>query len=253
MLAHRYPYDVVMVIVFTIASVLSTALGGVVALRNPDRLHLILGLTAGVLLGLVLFDLLPEVFSGDLAQFGGVPVPMLTAAGGFLALHVTERSLAIHSGHEHEYDLHAHHDHTIGLVSAGALVTHSFLDGIGIGLGFQAGEAVGITVAVAVVAHDFADGLNTVAIVRAHGNTPGRARALLVADATAPLLGAASTLLFTLPEGWLKAYLGFFIGFLVYLATSDILPEAHAGHPSRLTLMSTVAGLGLMWLVVGLS
>ena len=51
----------------------------------------------------------------------------------------------------------------------------------------------------------------------------------------------------------MTAYLGFFAGFLLYLATSDILPEAHARHPSRLTLMCTVVGIGLMWLVVALS
>jgi zinc transporter ZupT len=48
-------------------------------------------------------------------------------------------------------------------------------------------------------------------------------------------------------------YLGYFAGFLLYLATADILPEAHARHPSRLTLACTVAGAGFMWLVVGLA
>ena len=37
------------------------------------------------------------------------------------------------------------------------------------------------------------------------------------------------------------------------LATSDILPEAHAQHPSRLTLATTVLGVGVMWLVIGLA
>jgi len=42
-------------------------------------------------------------------------------------------------------------------------------------------------------------------------------------------------------------------GILLYLATSDILPEAHASHPSRLTLACTIAGAGFMWLVIGLA
>ncbi len=37
------------------------------------------------------------------------------------------------------------------------------------------------------------------------------------------------------------------------LATSDILPEAHAQHPSRLTLATTVLGVGVKWLVIGLA
>lgn len=39
----------------------------------------------------------------------------------------------------------------------------------------------------------------------------------------------------------------------MYLATSDILPEAHASHPTRLTVLATVVGVAFIWLVVGLA
>ena len=53
-------------------------------------------------------------------------------------------------------------------------------------------------------------------------------------DALAPVVGAASTLLFTVPPDVLVLYLGFFAGFLLYIGVSDILPEAHSGaHPAR--------------------
>jgi ZIP family zinc transporter len=41
----------------------STAAGGLFALKFRHRLHLILGFTAGVLLGVVSFDILPELFA----------------------------------------------------------------------------------------------------------------------------------------------------------------------------------------------
>ena len=69
----------------------------------------------------------------------------------------------------------------------------------------------------------------------------------------APVTGAAVTLAFTIPPHVLGLYLGFFAGILLYLATSDILPEAHANHPTRLTLACTIAGAGFMWLVIGLA
>ena len=72
-------------------------------------------------------------------------------------------------------------------------------------------------------------------------------------DAVAPVLGAASTLLFSLPDTVLALYLSFFAGFLLYLATGDILPEAHSGHPSRLTLVATVGGVAFIGGVVALS
>ena len=242
-----------MPIFFAIVAVLSTALGGVVALRSRDRLHLILGFAAGVMLGLVAFDLLPELFRLSDATVAGVPAVMLAFAAGFLVLHFVERSVAMHGAHEGEYGAHNHHNPEVGIASGLALAAHSFLDGVGIGLAFQVGDAVGYAVALAVVAHDFADGLNTVTVMRTHGNSRTRQIAMLVADALAPVLGALSTLFFSVGDNFLAIYLGAFAGFLLYLATADILPEAHAHHPSRLTLLSTLGGVGLMWFVVAAS
>ncbi len=240
-----------MAVVFALSTFLSTFVGGAVALRNSDRLHLVLGFTAGVILGVVAFDLLPEIFDLSDGRGPGVPAVMLMFVAGFLVLHLLERSVALHGAHEQEYGVH--HHPAVGLVSALALAAHSFMDGVGIGLAFQVSSSVGVTVALAVIAHDFADGLNTVSIMLAHRHTRRNALVLLGVDALAPVVGAASTLLFTLPDRTLGLYLGFFAGFLLYLATGDILPEAHSRHPSRLTLLATVLGIAGMWAVVGAS
>ncbi len=86
-----------------------------------------------------------------------------------------------------------------------------------------------------------------------YGNARRKAVLMLCADALAPLVGAASTLLFTLPEQLLGIYLGFFGGVLLYLATSDILPEAHHDHPALSTLACTAGGVAFIWLVVGIA
>ncbi len=243
---------------------LMTLIGGFVAQRTGDRRHLVLGFAAGLMLGVVAFDLLPEAIRAAPDEFHGVPQALLMFAAGFLAIHIIERAVAIHRGHEGEYAEHTHpHGHRqahhgpqaqgIGLTAAGALVGHSLMDGFAIGAAFQAGSTVGTVVAIAVVAHDFADGFNTYTITRMYGNNRRRALTLLGADALAPVTGAAVTLLFTIPEQLLGLYLGFFAGFLLYLATSDILPEAHSPHPSRNTLLCTLVGVGFMWLVIGLA
>jgi zinc transporter, ZIP family len=236
------------------ATVISTGVGGLVALRHRDRLHLILGFTAGVLLGLVSLDLLPEVFSLNRGQrVLNLPVVTLPFVLGFLILHLVERGMGVHRGHEQEYGTHHHHEPSLGLASAGALSAHSFMDGVGIGLAFQVGSGLGLAVALAVIAHDFADGINTVSLMLRHGNSVHRARVMLAVDACAPLLGAASTLLFAVPDRVLALYLSFFAGFLLYLATGDILPEAHAHHPTRLTMVATVCGVLFIGTVVALS
>jgi zinc transporter ZupT len=240
------------VVAFALATFVSTLCGGWVAVHASDRLHLVLGFAAGVLLGVVAFDLLPEAFALTDTTLGGVPAPMITFAAGFLGLHILERTFAVHRGHEDEYGGHHHHP-AVGLLAASSLIAHSMMDGLGLGLAFQAGEGIGVAVAIAVVSHDFADGFNTYTITSLYGNDRRRATILLFMDAVAPLVGAALTLVISIPEHALGWYLGFFAGFLLYLATGDILPEAHARHPSRLTVACTVAGVGFIWLVVGLA
>lgn len=246
---------------------LMTLIGGYVAQRTGDRCHLVLGFAAGLMLGVVAFDLLPEAMAAAPDEVHGVPQALLMFAAGFLLIHIVERAVAIHRSHEDEYAEHTHargyadghgHGHAhrtreqgIGLTAACALVGHSVMDGFAIGAAFQAGSTVGTVVAIAVVAHDFADGFNTYTITRLYGNNRRRALTLLAADAVAPVTGAAITLLFTIPEQLLGLYLGFFAGFLLYLATSDILPEAHSPHPSRSTLLCTLLGVAFMWVVIG--
>ncbi|WP_030908986.1 ZIP family metal transporter [Streptomyces sp. NRRL F-5126] len=140
-----------------------------------------------------------------------------------------------------------------GLTAAAAMVGHSLMDGVALGAAFQVGGAIGTAVALAVIAHDFADGFNTYTITSLYGNARRKALAMLFADAVAPMVGAATTLFFTLPEELLGSYLGFFGGALLYLAAAEILPEAHHEHPARSTLLCTVLGVAFIWLVVGVA
>ena len=142
------------------------------------------------------------------------------------------------------------HQHPlVGVLSAFALTGHSFLDGVGIGIGFQVSAAVGLVVAIAVISHDFSDGLNTVTLMIVNKNTPRRSFLLLPADAVAPVAGAISTMFFTIPDVGSPYYLGFFAGFLLYIGASDILPQAHSNKSSTLTLALTVVGVVFAFIV----
>ncbi len=247
-----------MPVVIAAAAFCMTLLGGWVAMRITDRKHLVLGLAAGLMLGVVAFDLIPEALAEQKGTVFGVPSALLMLVAGFLSLHLIERSVAIHRAHEGEYEVHVHaHGHAhgrnqqVGMLAGSALIGHSVLDGFAIGAAFQASSAIGGVVAIAVIAHDFADGFNTFTVASMYGHARRRAIMLLLCDAVAPIAGAALTLTMTIPSGMLGLYLGFFAGFLLYLATSDILPEAHSHHSTRATLAFTVAGAGFMWLVIG--
>ncbi len=216
-------------------------------MKSQKWLNRIMGYTAGVLLGVVAFDLIPEIARITDQKHLRIDRSMIALVVGFLFFHILEKTILIHHAHESEYESHKHPH--VGIASALALSGHSFLDGVGIGLGFQVNNTVGIAVAIAVISHDFSDGLNTVILMLHHQNTRRRAFKLLLVDAVAPVLGAASTLLFTLPDSGLALYLGFFAGFLLYIGASDILPQAHSKGSSKVTIGLTVLGVVFMFIV----
>jgi len=193
-------------------------------------MHLLLSFAAGVLIGVVSFDLLPEIF--ELAEENRLDptAAMIALVVGFLVFHSLEKFLLLHHAHEDQYV--AHHHPRVGMLSALALIGHSFMDGLAIGLGFQVSQQVGVMVAIAVIAHDFCDGVNTMTLMLVHRNTRGRSLIMLALDALAPVAGAVSTLFFGVSPSLLLLYLGFFAGFLLYIGASDILPEAHSQNTS---------------------
>lgn len=238
-----------MQLLLSFATFISTLGGGYFALKNKDKLHYIMSFTAGVLIAVCFFDIMPEIF--EITKAGNLdPTPSLIAVVvGFLAIHILEKLAIIHTAHEDEYATHSHRHPHVGMISASGLSFHSFLDGIGIGLGFHVSPHVGFLIAIAVIAHDFSDGLNTVTLMLTNKNTTKKALVFLVIDALAPVVGVLSTYLFTIPDGTLRIYLGFFAGFLLYIGASDLLPEAHNQHSSFKMLGLTILGVLFIFFV----
>jgi len=234
-------------ILIAIAAFASTLLGGFFALRFKDRLHLILGFSAGAVIGVAFFDLLPEAIELG-KEHHDISLITSVVALGFIFYMVLDRLIVFHS-HHHEDDP-ADKATSRGKLGAGSLSVHSFLDGVAIGIGFQVSSAVGVIVAVAVLAHDFSDGINTVNLIIKNKGTRTEAFRWLLADALAPILGVVSTLVFTLPEGTLSLVLASFTGFFLYIGASDLLPESHHAHPTLWTTAMTVFGVVVLYVVI---
>jgi len=238
-------------ILLAAATAVATAAGGLLALRAKDRLHLVLGLAAGLLLGLVAFDLLPEVFAMSSSEFLGAPAVSVALIAGFLLLHVYERFFGSHEPAESDYGHdHQHSANVAGGLGALAMGGHVFLDGLALGVAFTIDNKLGVAVFIALLVHAFSDGLNTVSLLIKSGKWTRKGVWLLGVDSVARVSGAAIGSSLALSENFTALYLAAFSGILIYLATSHILPEAHARHASRWTLVSTLAGVAIMWVLV---
>jgi zinc transporter ZupT len=229
-----------LLLAIAVAAFVSTLAGGLLALGLRDKLHLILGFSAGAVIGVAFFDLLPEAI--DTARGShSTEVILAWSALGFLSYLVLDRMLLIHGDAPPR-------------ASAGALVlcAHSLLDGVAIGFAFQGSRAVGLIVAAAVLTHDFSDGVNTMNIVLRNGGERARGLRWLLADAAAPAAGIAATRLWAMPSNRFGLALALFGGFFLYIGASDLIPESFHAHPKLLTTVMTLAGAALIYLAVRL-
>jgi len=244
------------------AAFCATYAGGLFALRLKDRLHLVLGFSAGAVVGVAFFDLIPESIA--FGQKFHAPATLLAwTAIGFMLYLVLDRMHFFlghghggHGGHEdhegHDHDGAATHPAYRGSFGAASLSAHSLLDGIAIGIAFQASAPIGAVVTMAVLAHDFSDGINTPNIVLKNGGSRQQALRWLLADALAPAAGIGATYLFAIPQETLGIALALFGGLFLYIGASDLIPESHHAHPKLLTTAMTLLGAAVIYTAVAL-
>jgi ZIP family zinc transporter len=232
-----------MVILFGILTFAFTLIGGLFALRFQDKLHMILGFSAGSVIGVAFFDLMPEAMKLG-AGYGPASISSSIALG-FLIYLLLDRVVLFHARIER-----ATNETFRGQVGALTLAIHSSLDGVATGLAFQISHSMGLVVALAVLCHDFSDGMNTVNLVLRYGGERRLAFRWLLTDAAAPLAGAVSTLFFSIPDTAFGRVLALFCGFFLYIGATDLLPESQHAHPTRMTTLATLGGAALLYAVI---
>lgn len=237
-----------MIIAVAFGAILATFLGGLFALRFHDKLHLILGFSAGAIIGVAFFDLLPEALGLTSGQLEISRITSIVALGFVIYLFI-DRFIVGH----HDADDNCERHNNRGRLGAGSLSLHSLLDGLAIGFAFQVSTAVGLIVTLAVLTHDFSDGINTVGLIMKNGGGKREAFKWLLVDALAPAVGISLSFLFSPGPIVLGIILALFCGFFLYIGASELLPESHHAHPTVWTTAMTVLGIVVLYLVISIA
>lgn len=231
----------------TVAVFVATMLGGTFAIKLNRKLHLILGFSAGAVVGVSLFDLMPEAIELLPKGMEAWHITLCTGIGFLLYMildRAAEQAFAVRAKKA------ANGGNTLrGILGGSCLVLHSCMDGLAIGFGFQVSEAAGALIAAAVLAHDFADGINTVNVVLKAGSPRRTAFRWLIADAIAPVIGILITLCFAIPQADFVWVLGIFSGFFLYLGAAELVPDSYISSPRRATSVATILGACLILVV----
>ena len=272
---------------YTAAILCGALAGGVLPLlRRPTRSDLGLSFSAGVMLGVAFFHMLPEA----IALGGPAAAPAVLA--GFLLLYLLERFVLVHvcaepgvnarlttspagvgpspgaaalspglpasfpPPHGQPGHLHVHGDatgcdvHTLGMAAFVGMSLHTAVDGFALGAA-SIEPGLGLLVFLAILAHKVPNAFSLSTILLSEGWTRARAVAMNAAFALMVPVGAGLYLVLRrlLDTGAFTAFaLAASAGTFLHLALSDILPDLHRRGGSKVQLSGALLlGIALAW------
>lgn len=217
-------------------------------------------LSAGVLLGAALLNVLPEAFEGSAEPHD----LFLTLLAGLLFFWLLEKAELYRHGHHHEGDGHHHHHHfdahQAGRGGLSILLgdsIHNFCDGVIIAAAFGVDTHLGVMTALAIVAHEIPQEVGDYIVLVNAGFSRGRA---LMFNALSGLSAVAGGVIGHFVVGpWTDLFPYFLVvaaSSFIYVALADLLPQLQQRLNLKATLSQIawlVAGLGLIALASGLS
>src|SRR5690349_7424868 len=245
----------------------ATAIGGLLSVAIAASLpvgvltrvvHHLVSLSAGVLLGTALLDILPEAFERRDAKPQALFVTLLI---GLLFFFLLEKAELYRHSHHHEGDEH-HHHHGFDARQAGrggwSVILgdsiHNFCDGIIIAAAFLADLRLGIATSLAIIAHEIPQEVGDYIVLINAGFTRGHAMFFNALSGAAAVLGGLIGWLVVGPWEALFPYLLVVASSsFIYVAVADLIPQLQ--HPLGLKdtayqLAWLAGGLGIVVLVV---
>src|SRR5574343_1522146 len=214
----------------------------------------LVSLSAGILLGTSLLNVLPEAFESHTAEPQTLFAVLL---GGLLFFWLLEKVELYRHVHHHEGDGHHHHHHfdaeQAGRGGLSVLIgdsIHNFCDGIIIAAAFLADPHLGLVTSLAIIAHEIPQEVGDYIVLLTAGFSRGKA---LLFNALSGLSAVRGGVLGYLVLGSLEGLYPYLLvvaaSSFIYVAVADLIPQMQKRMPLREMVSQVVwigAGLGLI-------
>lgn len=208
---------------------------------SDEWLHLFISFGAGVFLGAVFFELLPEAMEVDHRETVGIAI-----LAGYLLILFVEKFLFSRGG---TGEVHSHK--VISIAAFIGLSVHSLIDGLGMSV-TSVDPHLGQTVFYSILAHHLPAAFSVGSLLSLARIKKSSVLALLALFAAMPPIGALlfAPLVEHSSEQTYSIIVGCMTGTFLYVATADLLPEVfHSKSKRWQNLALLVLGLLVMALI----
>ncbi|MCT4607165.1 MAG: ZIP family metal transporter [Marinisporobacter sp.] len=215
--------------------VIGTGLGGMITffIRNPGNrfLSFILGLSSGLMLSVVCFDLLPEAF-----RMAQLYISILGTATGAGVVAFIDRLLP--KGNKCFLKT--------GILLGVGIALHNFPEGLAIGSGFIAGSNLGIGIAIVIALHNMPEGISMAVPMRAGGVSSFKAFLYTVMAGIPMGIGAfVGAVLGGISEAFVAFFLSCAGGTMLYITCEELIPKSKSLKFKRISSFGFILGFVL--------
>ena len=222
-----------------LVGVLGTGLGGAFGffIKNPSRRFLsgIIGLSGGIMLSTVAFELIPEALdiSGVVNASIGVGLGAILSA---ILDNILETSTKLKLSAKQGYL-------KTGILLGLSIAMHNFPEGLAIGSGFMAESSLGISLAIVIALHNVPEGIAMVVPMKIGGYGALKAFMLTLLVGAPMGLGAYfGVLIGELAYSFIGICLAFAGGTMLYITIGELVPKGKELDSGWISTMCAVIG-----------
>ena len=224
------------------AGIIGTGLGGAIAfiLDKPGKrfLSVLLSFSAGLMIAVVCFDLLPEAF-----EIGSLFYGLLGLALGVVAIVFCEELINRYMGARGGWYPSNRYIET-GILLGIGIALHNLPEGLAIGSGFTARMSYGWELALIISLHDIPEGIAMVTPMIIGGAGPFKAFiSALIAGIPTGIGAMIGYLLGEISPVLISLCLGFAGGAMLYITCSELIPESRELHKGRVSSLGLILGV----------
>lgn len=223
---------------------ITSGIGGVLTslftIKNARYISALQQITAGIMTGIVCFDILPESFKISNIFIGIIGIISGIIISYFVDKIINNRNKKINNN-----------KYIVSLVIMFSMAFHNIIEGFVIGASFTYSISMGITIIIAIILHDIPEGI----VVGISNNIAGKnklsniSNTIVVGIVTG--IGAfLGNLIGNVGDIFISISLCMAAGVMLYIISCELIPESHITYSSKKINISYVIGIIIGALIV---
>lgn len=223
-----------------------TTVGGIIGanfkLKSARGLSFILQFSAGLMLAIICFELIPEAL-----EISNIYIVILGVITGVILMIICDNIVRNIYRKKEKYSNNSLLK--TGIIVGIGLALHNFPEGLAIGSGFDASIKLGYALALAILLHDIPEGISMSVPMKNGGISKMKAVILTMISGVTTGIGAFfGVVLGGISEKVIAICLAFAAGAMLYIVSGELIPESNKIYKGRFGTIGNITGflLGIL-------